>query len=308
MVTQPSRETPAFELTSFRCTYGRIVVEGRWSGVRGLRFVRPTLILGGRELLATLDHKPWAPEARIWRAAFRWDGPEPQAQDAALAVTPSLVLPLVAGGEVPRTLPREVSSSRMPEAAVSAVRTAAATPAAPRDPALEPAPTARPAPALAPASAARPAPFPVESAPPPPQPGEDMQRLLRQERDDAAAREHAALATAERDHERALSAVRSEHAEALEDQGAELERARTETETARRERDDALVAHRALQRHVDGLRESPCAAEPALGLPSVKRPGRAPPSQFDRWAFRTVGVITAGSFLLLLWLLLRVFI
>jgi hypothetical protein len=58
----------------------RIEIVGYWSGLRGRRFMRPTLMLRGEEaeskrLLAVLDHKPWAAgEGEQWVAAFPWDG------------------------------------------------------------------------------------------------------------------------------------------------------------------------------------------------------------------------------------------
>ena len=58
-----------FELESLELTaVDRLEVSGRWYGVRGRRFVRPTLTLlgGGTEprhrSLADLDHKPWSAE------------------------------------------------------------------------------------------------------------------------------------------------------------------------------------------------------------------------------------------------------
>ncbi|MBA2348179.1 MAG: hypothetical protein H0V81_07780, partial [Solirubrobacterales bacterium] len=128
------------------------------------------------------------------------------------------------------------------------------------------------------------------------------------------------------------------------ERAAELEASREAALTARRQRDDALVAHRALQRRVDGLlatesatdpapattghvaaapddgepaadpetpigiRALPSAAGLAPGLHRAERPVRASPSRLDLWAIRTVGAITAGCFLLLLLLLLRVFL
>src|SRR3954447_11782146 len=54
---------------------GLLEVEGEWSNVRGMRFVRPALVLRDgeqeRTLLAVLDHKPWNPDGRPWRAAPR---------------------------------------------------------------------------------------------------------------------------------------------------------------------------------------------------------------------------------------------
>jgi hypothetical protein len=92
-----------FALTRFETVEGaRLEVEGTWSGVRGVRFVRPALVVGPaaaggaeRTLLATLDHKPWpAEEGRPWVAAFPWDGGEPDVARLQLAVAPSIVVPL----------------------------------------------------------------------------------------------------------------------------------------------------------------------------------------------------------------------
>src|SRR3954469_23528890 len=115
--------TVAFDLQRLEAVEGgRIEVEGTWSGVRGLRFVRPALILHGdegeRTLLATLEHKPWAAEeGRSWRAAFPWEGGKLDVADLELAVAPSVVVPLGAGA--PRTLradPRAALRTQLAEA------------------------------------------------------------------------------------------------------------------------------------------------------------------------------------------------
>jgi hypothetical protein len=92
----------AFEVERLEVTgKDRLEVAGRWTGVRGLRFVRPSLIVrsDGRErsVLAVLDHKPWAPEeGRSWIAAFPWAGGPVDRETAQLAVAPSIVVPLAA--------------------------------------------------------------------------------------------------------------------------------------------------------------------------------------------------------------------
>lgn len=91
---QETARVAAFDLERLEAVDGRLVVTGRWSGVRGMRFVRPALVLGDRELLAVLEHKPWAPDADPWTAAFPWDGGEIDRDDMALAVAPSVVVPL----------------------------------------------------------------------------------------------------------------------------------------------------------------------------------------------------------------------
>lgn len=89
---------PAFDLHELRATGGELRVTGTWSGVRGMRFVRPTLTVGGRRLLATLEHKPWAPDADPWTATFPWDGGEVDVDDAVLSVAPTITVTLGEGG------------------------------------------------------------------------------------------------------------------------------------------------------------------------------------------------------------------
>lgn len=54
---------------------GQLMLSGRWFGLRGRRFVRPTLTLGSgdnaQRALADLEHKPWAADdGELWKAAF----------------------------------------------------------------------------------------------------------------------------------------------------------------------------------------------------------------------------------------------
>src|SRR6476620_6645804 len=72
----------AFELERYEFKGDdRVEISGRWSGVRGRRFIRPTLTVmtGGRgsRALADLEHKPWAPEeGKLWMAAFSCNSQE----------------------------------------------------------------------------------------------------------------------------------------------------------------------------------------------------------------------------------------
>src|SRR3954470_24361223 len=100
-----------FALTRLEAVDGaRLEVEGTWSGVRGVRFVRPALVVRGdagdeRTLLADLEHKPWpALDGETWVAAFPWTGGEPDVTNTELAVAPSIVVPL-AGGRARREDP-----------------------------------------------------------------------------------------------------------------------------------------------------------------------------------------------------------
>jgi hypothetical protein len=96
-----------FELDSLEVVpEGRLEVTGRWYGIRGLRFVRPSLRVrrDGTEhrLLAVLDHKPWvADEDRTWVAAFPWEGGPVDASDVELAVAPSIAVELDGSAPAP---------------------------------------------------------------------------------------------------------------------------------------------------------------------------------------------------------------
>jgi hypothetical protein len=96
-----------FELDSLEVVPdGRLEVTGRWYGIRGMRFVRPSLRVrrDGTEhrLLAVLDHKPWvADEDRTWVAAFPWEGGPVDASDVELAVAPSIAVELDGSAPAP---------------------------------------------------------------------------------------------------------------------------------------------------------------------------------------------------------------
>src|SRR4051794_41897171 len=94
----------SFELERFEwAADDRLEVAGRWYGVRGRRFVRPTLHVraGGRRrrLIALLDHKPWpADAADTWTAAFAWRGEHDGITSPRLQVAPGVVVDLPAPG------------------------------------------------------------------------------------------------------------------------------------------------------------------------------------------------------------------
>jgi hypothetical protein len=129
----------SFELERFERVDGRLELRGRWFGVRGMRFVRPTLTLtfdddSSSRALADLEHKPWAPfDGEPWQAAFHCPA-DAAVLDAELAVAPGIELTLPAPGDalpdadpiavlppVPReTEPAEASApSRRKRAAVA---------------------------------------------------------------------------------------------------------------------------------------------------------------------------------------------
>ena len=107
----PSPVAPgvAFAVERFEWTSReRIELVGRWSGLRGHRFLRPTLDVQvdgeRRRMLADLEHKPWAPEnGQDWVAAFKWRGEPADFDEAELTVSPDLAVQLPApGGSVER--------------------------------------------------------------------------------------------------------------------------------------------------------------------------------------------------------------
>jgi hypothetical protein len=82
----------------------RVEVVGRWYGVRGRRFIRPTLAVEvdgeRRRMLAVLDHKPWAVEdGQDWIAAFAWEGEPTDLSGSELTVGPNVAVELLAPGE-----------------------------------------------------------------------------------------------------------------------------------------------------------------------------------------------------------------
>jgi DNA repair exonuclease SbcCD ATPase subunit len=100
-----------FELDRFEhAGDDRLELSGRWYGVRGRRFVRPTLTLTAGEeklrALADLEHKPWAAEeGEQWQAVFHCEAQE--FVDAQLAVAPDIAVRLPApgsNGAAPRRL------------------------------------------------------------------------------------------------------------------------------------------------------------------------------------------------------------
>jgi len=100
-VRVPFSRVSQFELEQFEQSGGRLRVLGRWSDVRGMRFMRPTLTVGDRRVLAVLDHKPWMPEEGVtWIAEFPWDGDvaDIDPQLAELAVAPSVAVSLASPG------------------------------------------------------------------------------------------------------------------------------------------------------------------------------------------------------------------
>ena len=92
--------TVSFELERLEQTAaGRLELTGRWFGVRGLRFVRPTLTFESDghpyRLLADLEHKPWfAEDGSPWTAAFHWDADRGPLDELVLTVATDIAIPL----------------------------------------------------------------------------------------------------------------------------------------------------------------------------------------------------------------------
>ena len=120
----PALPSVTFEVERFEWTADdRLEVVGRWFGLRGHRFLRPTLDVevGGhrRRMLAVLDHKPWAAEeGEEWVAAFTWRGERASLDDAELTVSPDLAvqlpLPEAAARKPARAKPAEPEADRRP--------------------------------------------------------------------------------------------------------------------------------------------------------------------------------------------------
>ena len=143
----------SFEVERFDWQADQLEIRGRWYGVHGRRFVRPTLharVDGRRRrMLALLDHKPWSPdEAGTWIAAFAWRGEREELTSARLEVAPDIVFDLPLPGAV---TPGTMLTPRAREARKPSPRP---TPTAPKKPPAAIAPRA-PVAAAPPADLAR---------------------------------------------------------------------------------------------------------------------------------------------------------
>jgi hypothetical protein len=103
--TSTEADSVFFELDRFEQTDGeRLELQGRWFGVRGRRFVRPTLTLladGERcRALADLAHKPWpAEDGELWEAVFPCGLDDAEVAEVELAVAPDIAVALPAPGD-----------------------------------------------------------------------------------------------------------------------------------------------------------------------------------------------------------------
>jgi hypothetical protein len=110
----------SFEVDRFAWVDGRLEVTGRWYGIRGRRFLRPTLDVevdgSPRRMLAVLEHKPWAADdGEEWVAAFEWNGDPVALAVAELAVAPelSVVLPPPTGAPAKKARRAKAAGERL---------------------------------------------------------------------------------------------------------------------------------------------------------------------------------------------------
>lgn len=289
-----------FELQQLELEGDTLIISGFWSGVRGLRFVRPTLLLDDRRILATLEHKPWAPsDDAPWIAAFPWDGDDVDADGLALAVGSNVTVSL-GGTAVTLSEPAETSDLEL----VAIARE--------RDDLRRRLNDARQLATERERRAER-----------------DRDRVLEQLAEAVEARE-AAVRT------RARMELGHEQAErAREDAEAALVKAKRERDEANAQRDEVLLAYRTLQRQMraeraqedrergDGEADSgePGGPEEPIGVRSIpaartvmpelqdpRRESKLLLSPFDLWVMRVLGTVAACCFILLLVSILRVFI
>jgi hypothetical protein len=239
----------------------RIEIVGYWSGLRGRRFVRPTLILKGegrpKRLLALLEHKPWAAhEGEEWTAAFRWRGEVVKFESAELNVGSGIDLEL----PPPRMRPGKPRRFRQRVVARDASGDPEPTPPQPTGIVTDAPNAADDAPKLSRAEALKRAvprkPKPADAAAgsdAPPATAEDAPATT-----DAPA---AADATATPDARAAADATAATDEPApsraeLDAARADLDRLRSQREGLRRERDQALEKLRAVRGELEAERQA----------------------------------------------------
>jgi hypothetical protein len=259
-----------FELQRLALQGDELVVSGFWTGVRGMRFVRPTLLCEDRRILATLEHKPWAPsDDAPWTAAFPWTGGDAvDAVSLALAVAPRVIVPL---GETTTDAPAAAKAAKPARAAKPAKATAAAQAMS----ATEPVPAANPTPVPTPPV------IPVDAR------SDDLARALaavERERDRAIAQRDEVLIA----YTALQRQLRTEHAQA--DRHARDRKDRGGTDP------DAPL----------GVRTVPAVRDVLAELQYPPREPKRRLAAFDLWVVRVIGLAAAGCFLALLLSIVRV--
>jgi hypothetical protein len=283
----------SFELERLEMQGDELVVTGHWSGVRGLRFVRPMLVAEDQRILATLEHKPWAPALdRPWIAAFPWARGDLDVGALRLAVGSQVSVALGDAAE-PQV---ELEPLRAPAKSVP-----------PQPDRLAELEAERGELARSLAGAER-----------------DRDRL-RAQLDEAVAAREAAVRTRDR-----MELVHDESLQAREAAHAALATAQSQREEANAQRDEVLLAYRGLQHHVQseraheervaeadgerdpeapiGVRTMPAARTVMAELQRPALVSKLPFSVFDLWVMRVLGTVAAACFILLLLSILRVFI
>ena len=322
----------AFQLERFELAGDdRLEVAGRWFGVRGLRFVRPSLTVhtdeGERSLLALLEHKPWAAEeGDAWIAAFPWKGGSPDPDQVELAVAPSVVVTLTeqpggkSGGTSKKAAPRRNTLRAQLEASKEKVRRLEAEVAFLRQERetvvghVKAAKTEREeaSAALTAAEGER------DDALRERDDALREQTRLAAQRDEAVAKRNEARAerdAALRERDEAMHAhdsVRSETA----DSDATRKRAAREREAALRDRDQAIRERDRIASELDEAREARISADLArddairerdsalgrgTGFPAVSEPARGN----QEWLVRGIALAAVVTFLLLVLVFLK---
>jgi hypothetical protein len=264
-----------FEIERLEISDGCLVISGHWSGVRGMRFVRPTLVAGGRRVLATLEHKPWTPApGRAWTAAFPWKDGDLDLEGLSLAVAPSVAVTLDSGSsateqtQTPNADPEPDPRCLELEQAVRLEQRKAQDAGEARED-LERARTAA---------------------------ERDRDRALAQAEEAVQDRE-AALRTRSR-----MEAQRDQAVQAREAAEAKLAQAIAARDEATAQRDEVLLAYSALRDEVVSERAD-AAGGPMPGV-NVSAIG----NDRDLWVTGVLGTVAGLSFIVLLVMILRVFI
>jgi hypothetical protein len=234
----------SFQLERFAWTAGKLEVTGRWHGVRGRRFMRPTLTChqerDQRRMLASLGHKTRPPrDGEPWFAAFPCSQPPDPKVTYELALSPSVKVALPS----PQVAPQ--GGGERPPAPVAEL---------PADPPLTQVLAAR--------GGAHPA---------PPRAGDAVTAAL------DSAQAHLSELMHERDEALAALAVTTRVRDAL---ARELDGLRASADAHRRERDDAVAARLEAER----ARESAVAARDAASTAAeaLRRDGNAAVARIDR--------------------------
>ncbi len=335
-----ARAGASFELERLELDEGRLVVRGCWSGVRGVRFVRPGLVVDGRRVLATLEHKPWAAGTDGgWIAAFPWKRGLDMA-GVSLVVAPSVEVPLDREAAVP--------SSETADGLVSAPLAVVEEPLRDELAGIEhqlDAMHAELREARAHAAEREERCRELEQA----VAHERQAADAAQDADDEFVRSHA-MAVLDRDRAMAQHAAavgdreaavrarkrmerqRDDAVAAAEAAEARRSEALAERDEARKQRDELLLAHQALQAQVKrewvqeaapaavpersadpgreqpiGVRTIPAARKVAGSLHRSQREREHVVTRWDMWAVRILGSIAALAFISLLLMILKAF-